>query len=46
MKSQEEEMRQNTEVLSATQEEMLRKEQEYLSRIRALETSSSFVTEE
>ncbi len=46
MKSQEEEMRQNMEELSATQEEMLRKEQEYLSRIRALESTSSFVTEE
>jgi SMC interacting uncharacterized protein involved in chromosome segregation len=34
----EEEMRQNMEELQATQEEMHRKEQEYLERIESLES--------
>jgi hypothetical protein len=36
MRAQEEEMRQNMEELSATQEEMHRKEQEYLALIESL----------
>jgi predicted transcriptional regulator len=39
MRSQEEEMRQNMEELSATQEEMQRKEQEYIARIERLESA-------
>jgi hypothetical protein len=44
MKSQEEEMRQNMEELVATQEEMQRKEQEYLQRIADLEQNLEVVS--
>ena len=39
MRAQEEEMRQNMEELQATQEEVVRKEQAYLQRIKDLENT-------
>jgi hypothetical protein len=41
MRSQEEEMRQNMEELTATQEEMSRKERDYIERIKALEAQGN-----
>jgi putative methionine-R-sulfoxide reductase with GAF domain len=46
MRAQEEEMRQNMEELQATQEELSRKEQDYIERIRQLETESQKHTDE
>jgi putative methionine-R-sulfoxide reductase with GAF domain len=43
MKAQEEEMRQNMEELQATQEEMSRKEQDYVKRIKLLESQLATV---
>ena len=40
MRAQEEEMRQNMEELQATQEEMYRKEQDYIAEIERLKASA------